>query len=1104
MRRYLFLVPLVLATTAAVRADDEKLPHGAKIVKLEVQPTQITLTNPYAYTQLLVTAQLETGDKLDATRMAKIEKPAAVAISPTGQVRPAADGNGALKITLQGQTATVPVKVSGQKATYEVSFVRDIMPQLARLGCNAGTCHGSAEGKNGFKLSLRGYDPLNDHRALTDDLDGRRFDRAAPDRSLMLLKPTGEVPHVGSVVMKPGDPNYQLIKNWIAQGVKFDGKTTRVAAIEVLPKMSVIPLPEMKQQVVVRASYLDGTTRDVTAEAFIESSNTEVATIDRSGILTAVRRGEATVMARYEGSYAAAPLFVMGDRSGFRWKPVPEYSYIDTLVYEKLRQVKVLPSDVCTDAEFIRRVTLDLTGLLPEPDAVRAFIADKRDSRVKRDEMVDKLIGSPEFVDQWTNKWADLLEVNRKFLGDQGAAAFRAYIRKAVEENMPYDKFAYSILTASGSNVDHPAAAYFKIHRDPTEVMENTTHLFLGVRFNCNKCHDHPFERWTQDQYYQLSAYFAQVTRTEDPKFKGQKIGGTNVEGAKPLVEVIGDGKGGDVTHLRTGKVTPPKFPYEHKDLAAATESRREQLAHWVTSKDNIYFARSYVNRLWSYMTGVGLIEPVDDIRAGNPPTNPKLLDRMTEEFVKSGFNTREVFRTICKSRVYQHSIVPNAWNADDSLNYAKALPRLMSAEVLYDAIHRATGSLSKLPGLPPGARAAQMIDSTQDVPGGFFGQFGKPLRESACECERSSNLMLGPVLAMVNGPVLGDAVRDQNNRLAKLVAANKNDAKVVEEMYLAFVGRLPNEKELARAVQAIREGEIDYAGKVAEHKEKLDALKEYEKHLDAEQVKWEAQIGKAVVWTPLDPDKATATGGAKLTKQNDLSLLAGGANPINDTYTVTAKTKLTGITAIRLEVLADDSLPAKGPGRAPNGNFVLNEFRVAIKEEGSGDKTKPLTLRNAQATFSQAMYAVGGAIDNNDNTGWAISPEFGKPQTATFEIDKPVGFAKGTEITFTLLQKFGGQHSIGRFRLSVTTAKPPLSLKPLPEAVAKILATEAAQRSPEQKAELTRYFRSHDTQLATLQQAVAEAAPPADKRLLGVQDLAWALLNANEFYFNH
>ena len=751
------------------------MPPDAGIVRLEVLPKTIELKNPFDYRQVILTAVLQNGDRVDVTRIAQAAAPGKVVkVSPQGLVRPESNGNGTLKFTLENQSVTVPVQVSGQKDPHEVSFIREVMPVLAKMGCNSGTCHGAQAGKNGFQLSLRGYDSGADHRALTDDLQARRFNRAAPERSLLLLKTSGAVPHVGGVLTQPGEPYYDLLKSWIAAGVKFDPKTMRVKSINVLPLNPVLPLPGMKQQMVVYATFADGSTKDVTAEAFVDSSNIEVATVDKLGLVTAVRRGEAAVMVRYEGAYAATSLIIMGDRSGFAWQPVPEFNFIDGLVYDKLKQVKVLPSGLCTDSEFIRRIHIDLTGLPPTAEDVRAFLADPRDSKVKREALVDKLVGSPDYIEHWTNKWADLLQVNRKFLGDPGAKAFREWIRKAVADNMPYDKFARALLTASGSNLENPPAAYYKILRDPGSTMENTTHLFLGVRFNCNKCHDHPFERWTQTQYYQMAAYFAQVGRQEDPKYKGQKIGGSAVMGAMPLVEVILDRKDGEVKHERTGEVTPPAFPFLHGDLAPPTASRREQLARWVTSRENAYFARSFVNRQWSYLLGVGIIEPIDDIRAGNPPTNPALLDRLTAEFIKSDFNVQELVKTICKSRTYQHSYVANKWNKDDEINYSHALARRLPAEVLYDAIYRVTGSTSKLPGLPAGSRAAQLLDLNASAPSSFLDLFGRPARESACECERSSSLLLGPILNLVNGPIMGEAIKDPNNRIAKLAARRK------------------------------------------------------------------------------------------------------------------------------------------------------------------------------------------------------------------------------------------------------------------------------------------------------------------------------------------
>ncbi len=1121
---YAFLLSAAVAILGAALAGapvraDEKLPPGAKLVKIEAQPTRIELKNPYDYAQLLLTGRLASGELVDVTRLARFDVPALVRVGTTGLVRPAADGEAILKVSLEGQSLDVPVRVTGQKEKYPVSFVRDVMPVLSRLGCNAGTCHGAQEGKNGFKLSLRGYDPLHDHRALTDDLEGRRFNRAAPDTSLMLLKCTGSVPHVGGVVTRPGEPTYQILRAWIADGVKLDLDSPRVVSLAIEPRSAVVPLIGMKQQMAVYATYSDGKVRDVTAEAFVESSNTEVATVDRQATVTAVRRGEATMLARYEGAYAAAGFVVMGDRSGFAWKDVPEYNYVDRLVYEKLRQVKVLPSDVCTDGEFIRRVYLDLTGLPPEPAAVRAFLADSRPARVKRDELVDRLIGSPDFIEHWTNKWADLLQVNRKFLGEQGAAAFRTWIRKAVSDNMPYDKFVYAVLTAGGSNVDNPPASYYKVLRDPGSVMENTTQLFLAIRFNCNKCHDHPFERWTQNQYYETAAFFAQVTRAEDPRFKGQRVGGTDVEGAKPLVEVIGDGAGGDVTHLRTGQVTPPKFPYIHagyppvanaagspKAPASPQPSRREQLARWITAKENPYFAKSYVNRLWSYLLGVGLIEPIDDIRAGNPPTNPKLLDALTKDFLDSGFDVRHVLRTICKSRVYQHSVTTNAWNRDDEVNYAHAIAKRLPAEVLYDAIHRATGSLSRLPGLPPGARAAQLLDSTQDVPGGFFNLFGKPPRESACECERTGTLMLGPVLNLVNGPVVADAVKDPANRIGKLVATEKDDVKVIEEIYLACLSRLPTKTELQAGLQALKDGEEDYAALAAEHKKRTDALAAYQKLVDGRQAKWEADTKTAAAWSPLEIVSAKSVGGAVLKTQPDGSILATGKNPTPESYVVTLKTKTPGITGIRLEVLPDPSLPGKGPGRSPsNGNFVLSEFQVSAAPDAPNAQAAPVGLHRAQADFSQAQYPVANAIDGNPATGWAIAPQFGQPHTALFELKTPLNNPAGTVLTVTMDHKFAGKdHNIGRFRLSVTNSPVPLSLTGPPEAVAAILRTPPSQRTPQQQAELASFHRALDPEWVRLTQAVGQVALPTDKRHPGAQDLVWALINSKAFQFNH
>ncbi len=1095
----------------------EALPPGAAVAAVETRPAAVNLSGPSQYAQLLVTARLESGEIIDATRIAAFELPGSLVRQSNGLVRPVADGTGTLRVTLAGKTVQVPVSVKGVTSDPPVSFVRDVQPVLSKMGCSAGTCHGAQAGKNGFKLSLRGYDAVFDYRALTDDLESRRINRAAPERSLLLLKTSGAVPHQGGVLTQPGAPNYELVRRWVAQGAKIDLDAVKVKSIEVFPKNPTMTRIGSKQQFAVVASYADGSTRDVTAEAFVESSNTEVAAADKSGVVSGVRRGEATMLARYEGAYAASTVVILGDRKGFAWEQRPVQNWIDELVDRKLRQVMVQASPLCTDEEFVRRVHLDLTGLPPEPGEVREFLADPRPSQQKRDALIDRLVGSDPFVEHWTNKWADLLQVNRKFLGDVGATAFRGWIRTAVATNMPYDKFAFDILTASGSNVANPPASYYKVLRTPDAVMENTTQLFLAIRFNCNKCHDHPFERWTQDNYYNLAAYFAQVKHAEDPAFKGQKIGGTAVEGAKSLVEVISDAKSGEIKHDRTGEVAPPRFPFVVNTDIGPADQRRNQAARWVTSAENPYFARSYANRIWAYLLGVGLIEPIDDIRAGNPPTNPELLDRLTGEFVKSNFDVRHMIRTICKSRTYQLSITTNQWNRDDDQNYSHAVARRLPAEVLYDSIHRVTGSVSRLPGLPPGSRAAQLPDSNVDLPGGFLDLFGKPVRESACECERTGGMNLGPVLAMVNGPIVADALKDPNNRIAKLVAGQKDDAKVVEEVYLAVLARRPSAKETEAGVTALRSAGPDHAAMVGIHKTRLAAFNAYKATLDGRQAAWEQGrlAEKPTAWVNLDIEKATskqggtpavAKDGAKLTVQPDGSILASGKIDAVDLYTVVGKAKLARpATAVRIEVLSDPSLPNKGPGRAENGNFVLNEFKLTYQKAGKDDAVKPAPVRLTAplATVQQDGFPAANAVDNNPATGWAVGNGLSKNQAVLFKFQSPVpAAADGTAFTATFDQRFGTAHVIGKFRLSVTSDANPRLASPLTPEEVVLLETPVADRTDAQKTRLRQMYLAQDREYARLA-AEAGDVPPADPRVLGAQDLAWALINTPAFLFN-
>jgi hypothetical protein len=707
--------------------------------------------------------------------------------------------------------------------------------------------------------------------------------------------------------------------------------------------------------------------------------------------------------------------------------------------------------------------------------------------------------------------------VNSKFLGAEGAKLFRAWIRQQVADNKPYDQFVHEILTATGSNKENPPASYWKILREPSEAMENTTHLFLATRFNCNKCHDHPFERWTQDQYYRLGAYFTQVQLTADPASGKAVIAGTAVEKARPLYEIVKDTTTGDMIHLRTNKIAPPMFPFETKieNPPGEKASRREQLAAWITSPDNRYFAASYVNRLWGYLTGAGVIEPLDDIRAGNPPTNPELLDYLKTEFINHGFDVRHILRLICQSRTYQLSVSTNKWNEDDKINYSHAIARRLPAEVLYDSVLKVTGAPTRLPG---GTGAQELPDSALDLPSGFLANLGRPARESACECERSSDLRLGSVMALLSGPAVADAIGSDKNGLAKLVSTETDDSKLADEIFLRILNRPATETEIKKtlgtwgtigaehtallaewqakekeqapiitkmeaerltAIDASKKElaryETEIAPKVAaaEKKHQADiaaadaAVKNYEKtKLAAAQAKFEETVPLASTytgWQLLDTADLRSTNNITLTKQADGSIKAGPQTSPNADFTVMADTKIAGITGVLLEVLPSADEPGFGPGRNA-GNFVLGEFVVKAAELHA-NPVNEVDLAGAIADHSQEKFDIKAAIDGKKgdaNNGWAIAPQVGVPHYAAFAFKKPLGNEKGTRLRFEMNMPRGGMFTIAHFRLWITTSAQPLHIG-LPLAVIDALKKPAEIRTKEDQAVLASYWKEAD-----------------------------------------
>lgn len=1125
------------------------------------------------------------------------------------------------KVVLEFPAVEIATNTAVAKAAKPVDYIRDVSPVIAHLGCNAGTCHGAKEGKNGFKLSLRGYDPETDLRAFTDDMASRRVNLASPDDSLMLLKAIAEVPHEGGRRTTRDNKYYQVIRQWIAEGAKLDMKSPRVVKIEILPQNPVVQEIGSKQQMQIKATYADGFTRDVTAEAFVESGNTEVATIDTNAVITTVRRGEAPVLARFEGNYVATTITVMGDRTGFVWKQPETWGKIDELVAAKWERMKIEPSELCTDMEFIRRVYLDLTGLPPSPEQIRAFVADSRATREKRDALVDSLIGNSDFVDYWANKWADLLQCNSKFLGAEGAEIFRNWIRDQVDKNTPYNKFAREILTATGSNKEKPAASYWKILRTPTEAMENTTQLFLATRFNCNKCHDHPFERWTQDQYYHLAAFFAQVSLAKDPASGDRTIGGTAVEGAKPLFEIVTDAKEGEMKHDRTGKVSPPQFPYAAKLVLASTKepapskdgkikepsgatkesdkSRREQLADWITSSDNRFFASSYANRMWGYMLGTGIIEPLDDTRAGNPARNPALLEYLTHEFINSGFDARHLMRIICKSRTYQLSIRSNKWNEEDKVNYSHAIARRLPAETLFDTVFRVTGTMPDIPGAKPGQRAIQLADAAIDS-NGLLATLGRPARQSACECERSSDIRMGSVMALLSGPTISSAINQPTNELARLVEKQKDDRKLIDDVFMRVLNRPATESEITNTLALFDEVDHDNSAVASELSSietklgpsiaKLNAereqaiahaktnlatytemtatlqaelekrhqseialtkreLTEYEKSIPVQAALLETRSNPAdakAIWIPVDLKKMSAgKRKIKLNKQEDGSVLAsGGKGPVD--YTINASSPITNITGVMIELLPDDSLPEYGPGRAPNGNLVLTELELKWGAGTNGPSTFAKFV-DARADFSQQNFDVKQVIDGVTGgvNGWALAGAAGPMRhTATFRLEKPITDSKGISLRFTLKQQFDPEHTIGKFRILVTSSGDPLDFG-FPENVVKAARAPAGRRTAQQSAAIIDFVRNSEPEFWKRKSAFAKVSAPLpkdpklmeleaglnkaeapirldpvlvqlredakastkqteNKRLTVVQDLTWALINSPGFLFNH
>jgi hypothetical protein len=746
--------------------------------QLDVYPQQVVLDGADSRWQLLVSHD-DVGLSFDSTRTAEYrsDNTDIASVSPDGVVRGISDGETVISVSANGQTHSVPVIVRGAKAKRRVHFETDVLPVLSRFGCNSSGCHGKAEGQNGFKLSIFGFDPDADLAALTQEGRGRRTNRVLPENSLLLQKASGGMPHGGGIRIRKNSPEFRVLRDWIkGGGVAGDADAAKLVAIQVTPHDSRMAM-DSTRQLQVTARFSDGREIDVTHLAKFQTNSEALATVDEFGLLTTGDNpGEAAIMASYLGQVDVFRAIVPQPQpeNGSAFPKQPELNFIDGLVDAKLRKLNIHPAGLCSDADFLRRVHLDIIGTLPTAEEARVFL---KNSPAKRGALVDALLVRKEYADFQALKWADVLRVDRLALGHKQAYNYYRWIRDAFARNRPFDDVARDVITATGPLSKSPAANLFKVAKKPGEVAATVSQVFMGIRIECAQCHHHPFDQWSQRDYYGMEAFFTQVN------FKTTSSG-----------QVLLPNKKSNTKHPRSGDIVQAHALLQEEPGETPEGDRRRLFADWLTADDNQWFARNIVNRVWAQLTGRGIVTPVDDFRLTNPPTNPELLDALAKSFVESGFDLHQLIRTITSSRTYQLVTTPSAMNERDEQNYSRALFKRLDAEVRFDMICQVTGSSEKFKGMPAGYRAIELWDS--QVPHYFLSLFGRPVRATACECERATQPSVAQVLHVLNSPQIQEKLSSDAGRLAMLEGEITDDEKLVEEIYLMFYSRFPTTDE--------------------------------------------------------------------------------------------------------------------------------------------------------------------------------------------------------------------------------------------------------------------------------------------------------------------
>lgn len=782
-------VLVLLSCVAALAAGEDGAP-----ARLVVFPDPIRLWRPGAAQQIVVEGAAADGTLVaDLTRQARIvaADPGVVLVGERGLLKALKPGKTSLTVSFGSLTAEVSVEVAPGPDPYVPSFRNDVIPVLTKAGCNSGACHGAAAGKGGLKLTLRGYDPVEDYRVLTRQARARRVDLREPGRSLLLLKPTLAIPHGGGLRFELGSEEYWILADWIAGGAPAPSVDDPHPVRLVMLPDRVMLEPGEAQQFVVQAFYSDGTVRDVTRWCHFSSTEVVVADVTDRGVATVTGRGETTVNAAFGNLVAQAQILVpfRRDLDEALFARAERRNFIDDLVLQKLRLLGIPPSELCSDEEFIRRAYLDATGTLPPPEKVKEFVADKDPG--KRAKLIASLLQSDEFVDYWTYWLSDLLLLSSEKLSRPALWSYYQWIRAAVADNMPWDQFARAIITASGSNLENGAANYFVQHKDVIELTETTSVTFLGTSLTCARCHNHPLEKWTQDQYYRFANLFARV-RLKNGKRSGEVI--------------VYDAPDGEVHHPRKGEPLPPT-PLDAAPMPKDySGTRREYLAEWLTSSDNALFARTFVNRVWAALFGRGIVDPPDDLRVTNAPSNAELLDALAEQFVAHGYDMRWLIQTIMESATYQRSSVPTELNRFDDRWNSHYVPRRLSAEVLADAIAYVTGVPDAYPGYPRGTRAIQLPDSK--VASYFLDVFGRPRREQPCACERMNDASIAQTLHLFNGQTLNEKLRSKEGRIARWLEEGITLEQAIDRLFWLALARSPSPQEKQTIARLLGETE--------------------------------------------------------------------------------------------------------------------------------------------------------------------------------------------------------------------------------------------------------------------------------------------------------